>query len=218
MKNRARLCLLVPGAITLLSAVSASAQIVAVQSISYISANEYATTADATYGWKFTVNASPLSVTQLGLMDLGPSGFAEAHRVGLWDNGNNLIAEADFDAGQSGTLNNGFRYLSVTPVTLQSGQTYSIGVWSAGGADNVVEFAASATYASEITYLGSSYAPPGTPGSGFAAPVNTFGGSQGVFGPNLSFDLTPVPEPKEYAAVVGLALAAFAGWRRRRAK
>lgn len=193
-----------------------NAQIVAVQSVTYSPTDQVPSTADATFGWKFTVGASSLSVNQLGLLDLGASGFVDSHRVGIWDSGNNLVADVSFAAGDTGTLNNGFRYLPLSsPVTLQAGQSYSIGSWSSGSSDQVVQSlsGAAVTYATDyISYTSASYASPGTPGAGFNAPATSYSASHGVFGPNMEF--TAVPEPEHYSIAGALALMGFAAYRR----
>jgi hypothetical protein len=183
------------------------AQIVAVQS--YSGGFESTGPADSNYGWTFTVGASSLSVSQLGLLDLGSSGFADAHKVGIWDSGGSLVTSVDFASGETGTLNNGFRYLPVSSsVTLQAGQTYSIGNWSSGGSDNYLANT-TATYSSDISFVGASI----TPGGGFSAPNEVHSAlNYGAYGANLEF--TPVPEPQEYAMVCGVCLLAFAGWRK----
>lgn len=193
-------------AASLLSQFGSEAQVVAVQQIT--GGFESPSTPDATYGWQFTVGNSDLSVTQLGLLDLGTPGFAESHRVGIWDSGNNLVTEVTFATGQSGTLNNGFRYLPVSPVTLQANQLYSVGFWSAGSLDSYA-YSTTATFAPELSFGGASVAP----GGGFAAPYEVHNGlNYGVFGANI--EISPVPEPKEYAAIGGVSLLAFAAIRR----
>jgi hypothetical protein len=95
-----------------------------------------------------------------------------------------------------------------SPVTLQAGQTYSIGNWSSGNSDEYLALT-TATYASDISYVGASI----TPGGGFSAPNEVHSGlNYGAYGPN--FEFTPVPEPQEYAMVCGIGLLAFAGWRK----
>lgn len=200
--------------VLLLGCQSSKAQIAAVQSISYSSFDQQASTADATYGWKFTVGSVALSVTHLGLLDLDAPGFVDSHRIGIWDSSDHLVADVSIASGNSGTLNNGFLYYQLSsPVTLQAGQSYSIGNWSAGSSDRIVQSLAGATYATDyLTYSGASYALPGSVGTGFAAPNHNFSASHGVFGPNLEF--APVPEPAEYASIGGLALIGFAIYRR----
>jgi hypothetical protein len=196
--------------VSITSFTSLHAQIVAVQS--YSGGFESTSPADSNYGWTFTVGASSLSVSQLGLLDLGSSGFADAHKVGIWDSAGSLVTSVDFAAGETGTLNNGFRYLAVaSPVTLQAGQTYSIGNWSSGGSDSYLANT-TATYSSDINFVGASIAP----GGGFTAPNEVHSGlNYGAYGPNLEYtSITPVPEPQEYATVCGIGLLAFAGWRK----
>lgn len=167
--------------------------------------------ADATYGWRFSIDsAQPLAVTHLGLLDLDASGFAEEHRVGLWDSSDALLAEVTLAAGLTGTLQNGFRYLPLgTPAILQPGQSYSIGSWNLGTSDWAIGNATTLTeYAPEIDIIGAGYHPL----SGFRPPKDPVGLTHGYFGPNLLF--VPVPEPSEYMAVTAGALLLAAGARR----
>jgi hypothetical protein len=129
-----------------------------------------------------------------------------------------LVANVSIAPGNSGTLDNGFRYyLLSSPVTLQAGQSYSIGNWSSGSSDRVLQSvnASGVTYATDyLTYDRASYAPDGSPSSGFAAPYQNFSASHGVFGPNFEFTTAAVPEPEEYASIAGLALLGFAVYRK----
>src|SRR5688572_18221092 len=165
-----------------------------------------------TYGWRFSVNESPISITQLGLFDAAQNGLTDAHRVGIWDSGGNLIVDTIIPAGSSASLNGNFRFVPVTPTTLNANSTYSIGVLFSSGNDMAIASSAVApTYASEITYLGGAYSEIGT----FNPPVNPYG-SHGIFGANVEF--TQVPEPHHYAVATGLGLAVFIGIRKAVAK
>jgi hypothetical protein len=193
---------------------SSQGQILAIPSLTYSPTDQQPSTTDATFGWKFSVGASDLSVTSLGLLDVGSSGFVDSHHLGIWDSGNSLVADVSFAPSDPPAFTGGgFAYYQLSsPATLQAGQSYSIGNWSSGSSDQVVQSLSSAavTYATDyITYNGASYA---TPGAGFAAPDHNYGVSHGVFGP--TFEFTPVPEPEEYAFAGGLALLAFAAYRR----
>lgn len=199
------LCLLI-----VFNGLTGHAQVVAIRSI--VGGNDTGSVAGFTYGWKFTLaGSSPLAVTHLGLLDMHASGFLEAHRAGLWDSGGSLLAEAAFDAGESGALENGFRYLSLnTPAVLQPGQTYSIGSWNLSNSDNAITGAHFTTeYSDEIIFEGAAYSPT----SGFEAPQQNVSLSHGYFGPNFKF-LAPVPEPQECLMFTAAGLAAFGALRR----
>ena len=91
-------------------------------------------------GWDFTV-AEPVTVTALGLFDgnddwnlfppnnnlFPPDGFDLPHNVGLWDAGGNLLGSVSLAAGESGTLQNFFRFADLpAPVALGTTGTYRV--------------------------------------------------------------------------------------------
>lgn len=79
-----------------------------------------------TLGYSFTVN-SPVRVTDLGYWDFANDGFSSSHQIGIWDTSGALLTSTTIAAGPSGTLLNGFRYVSLaTPLGLAAGD-YVIG-------------------------------------------------------------------------------------------
>ncbi len=179
-------------------------QIIAVESTYNPGGLYYSIPMDSTYGWKFTVGDTPLSVSRLGFFDAGLDGLTDAHQIGIWDTGGNLITQATVPSGTGGSLVGAYRFELASPATLSANTTYHIGAHSPAPNDTAIMFEAPQTYASEITYLGASYAPV----SGFAPPSTSYGASHGVFGPNLEF--TPVPEPEHYALLFGFGLLGLA--------
>lgn len=113
--------------------------------------------------------------------------------------------------GEPGVFENGFRYLPAhAPVTLQAGQSYSIGSWNLGASDNAVTGAHSSTeYALGIEYLGAGFAT-----EGFTAPQNDISLAHGYFGPDFKFQLVPVSEPGEWAFMAAWSLLVFGMFRR----
>ena len=93
-----------------------------------------------TIGWSFTVGANPITVSQLGLYDSGGNGLAESHQIGLWTgDGSLLLRSTTVPAGTSATLSGAYRYVPVTPVTLNAGQTYVIGAfYSVNSGDDIL--------------------------------------------------------------------------------
>jgi hypothetical protein len=92
-----------------------------------------------TVGWAFTVNGTApgdnISVTRLGVYDheLTPGdGLGSDHPVGVWDSNGILLVDATVPAGTSGYYNGGYRYVDITPIKLETGQTYTIGVLVGG--------------------------------------------------------------------------------------
>jgi hypothetical protein len=90
-----------------------------------------------TYGFDFTVGATSLLVTDLGLWDVNSDGFSNAHIIGLWDNSGNLLGSVPIAAGTVDPLTGEFRYAPlVIPVTLAAGSTYVLGAsYLAGDTD-----------------------------------------------------------------------------------
>ncbi|KAA3659703.1 MAG: DUF11 domain-containing protein, partial [Calditrichaeota bacterium] len=84
---------------------------------------------DVTFGWSFTVGAAEITVSALGIYDSGEDGLFTAHEVGIWTSAGVLVASAPIPSGTSATLISGCRYVDITPVILQAGQTYVIGAY-----------------------------------------------------------------------------------------
>jgi len=80
----------------------------------------------STLGWSFTVD-TPVEVTSLGFFDSGLDGLSQPHLVGIWDESQQLLAWAQIDAGEAATISGFYRYASIEPLVLTSGQTYIIG-------------------------------------------------------------------------------------------
>jgi PEP-CTERM motif len=161
-------------------------------SISDTTGNTFVT--DATAGWEFVVS-SPITVTQLGFFDsgrAGPDGLAEAHPVGIYDLGTNLLVSGTVTTADPLTAQ--FRYVPVTPTPLAPG-TYRIGAYFATPADLAVSGAAGFVTVPEITFsTGVASTPP--PTGSLQYPDFAFAGfNPGVFGPNFQFETTAVPEP-----------------------
>ena len=145
-------------------------------------------TVDITFGWSFTLNKA-ITLTDLGLWDgnnqdpfaATGDGFASSHPVSIWTSAGTLITTATLSAGKSGTLDNGFRFVSVAPIVLQPGD-YEIGAyfstfddWSAAEVNGL-------SLASPFVYTG------GLASNGNGFPVGNFVGfPPGFFGPNLQF-------------------------------
>ena len=64
-------------------------------------------------------------MTDLGVWDFNNNGLAESHVVTIWDSASNPMAQATVD--NSGTLVDGFRYVSLTTPTLLLPGDYTIG-------------------------------------------------------------------------------------------
>jgi hypothetical protein len=165
---------------------------------------------NGTAGGTFTVGTN-ITVTALGAFDylfaLNPGTI----QVGLWDSTGHLVASNTISSTDQ--LVNQTRYDSITPVTLQPNQLYSMGAYSTNGTI-FLDIAGPATggavtNAPQLT-LGNSAAFQG----GFSAPVivsNTLGTI--YLGANFEI-LSGVPEPTVglLAGMAGLLIAAGRKW------
>lgn len=84
---------------------------------------------DSTVGTEFTVGASDLLVTSLGMEDTGTDGLNTSHQVGIWEiEGGSLVASVTVPAGTGAHLIETWRFEPLsTPITLIAGRTYRIG-------------------------------------------------------------------------------------------
>jgi hypothetical protein len=167
-----------------------------------------------TFGINFSVGGSNLAVSSLGYYDQAGDGFLDNHEVGIYNSVGTLLASTTVTSAD--TLIGHFRYASIAPITLLSGQSYRmVGVSHSDlYTYNVTGFAAD----SRITYLGDFY----DAGTTLFDPVGQFqDGPQffGFFGPNILLDTggSSVPEPATYGMMAGgLAVVSLAARRRGR--
>ncbi len=166
-----------------------------------------------TAGFSFTVGADPLTVSALGVMDVGGTGLTASHKVGLWDIATTptLLASVTVPATGATDINN-FWYMPVTQLTLQAGHSY---VLAAQYAD--VDFDLAKGNAN-VSISGATFGNAMlSSGIGFSFPdISVPGANAGFFGPNISF--APVPEPATWGAITAGALAAWAAIRRWKAR
>jgi len=173
---------------------------------------EVAALGNRTYGAEFTVGSLDLSVTDLGAFDLGEDGLNESHQVGLWDSSNTLLGSVTVPAGTGATLIGEYRYVSLAlPVALSANTTYWIGALfdNQGTTD-------------DIGIQGSASVDPAIASANLqrrSITLNTFErptDPSGVNGWAANMQFTAVPEPQSYAALFGIALLAFASYRKLR--
>lgn len=160
---------------------------------------------DNVIGWRITVGALPIQVTDLGAWDYNNDGLGSAELVGLWRTSDQaLLASATVPAGTAPALVNGFRFTHLTlAVTLQPNTSYTLGVRlsSAGGSEYEYRYGNNPVYSSTATFqffgMNSGSAQPS---ANFAAqmPVNNLGDTSPLDGPNFQF-VTVVPEPSTWA-------------------
>ncbi len=146
--------------------------------------------ADITLGYVFTVHANAISVTDLGMWDQGSNGFSSSHDIGIWDTSQNLLVSTTLGNGNSGTLLNGYRYASITPLVLTAG-TYVV-----GGTINQDDYGQNATVQNldkeAVRYVTSAL----NFSNGLGFPTHQYPDDAGYFGPNFQFErvnLTPLP-------------------------
>ena len=186
-----------------------------------------------TLGFGFEVK-STITVTSLGIYDLGADGLINDHNVGLWGLGGTFLGSATIPDGTGATLEQGFRYVTLTtPITLEPG-TYAVGAWYVAenytssnstedtylidGSSNGLGGPLTWNVASEIAWIDSRW----KEGPNLTFPSNWL--SSAFVGPNFQFETagggsgnTSVPEPSTLL-LLGSGLVGLVGYGRRRFK
>jgi PEP-CTERM motif len=167
----------------------------------------------ATAGWTFQTT-TPLSATSLGCFAdvFVNNATVNAIQVGLWAPSGFLMASNTVTP--SSTLFDQTRYVSITPVLLNPGQLYHIGVFYGGGALGldvpIPATGGSVSPAPEIQLGGTAIA-----SSGFAFPAEVPGTGGSIYGgPNFRYQ-NGVPEPSTWLLLGLGGLLLNARWRTR---
>jgi len=149
-----------------------------------------------TVGWKFTVGANPLSAIALGQFDQGSDGLGIPVQVGIWDSGGTLLGMVEIPGDTGPALIDDFRYVDLSmAVTLQPGQTYTLGARCTGaeGVNYAPLDNASFTFDPDFSAAGGRYS-NGAGNLVFSEPtMNLFGSI--FLGPNLEFGVLPAFTP-----------------------
>ena len=102
---------------------------------------QFDNTANDLTGFRFTVGAAAITVTDLGMYDDLFDGLGEAHDVGIFDvTSQALVVRASIPAGQVATLDGDFRFVPVTPVVLSANTTYVILMYRPTDVDAICYF------------------------------------------------------------------------------
>ena len=152
-------------------------------------------------GSVFQVGLNPFTVYKLGVFDWGGNGLIDSHPVAIFNADKSLLVSATVSAGTSATLDQGFRWVSLSsPVTLSANTQYAIAAYYPGTNDHM---GSTATINPAFTITGSGYV-DGLPTVGY--PETPY---IPLYGANMA---TPIP-----AAVwlLGTGLVGLFGIRRR---
>lgn len=162
----------------------------------------YYANSGTTVGVSFTPSAD-INVTALGSFDPEGDGFLGTPVVGIFDDADaSLLTSVTLPTGTSAPLDaDGFRYVSIIPLHLAAGRSYTI-AQAPSRTDGLVIPVALNT-APEITSNGSRF----TESIDLAFPIHSIEYPAYFGGPNFQF--TPVPEPTAWAA---LSAAGLLGW------
>lgn len=145
-------------------------------------------------GWRFTVNQQ-IEVSDLGVWNndtAGAGGMDTPHPVGIWDESQTLICSVTVDV--TGTIVGDWIYGSITPLILNTGETYTIGVeYYSDDDDSYISSASSMSTDPDVTWVNAVYPLEGD--LGFVFPVlDSAASSLGRFGPNFLFSETALEQ------------------------
>jgi hypothetical protein len=170
-------------------------------------------------GWQFSTNVA-VTVSSLGAFDDSNNGLVESHNVGIYNSVGTLLVSAIVPSGTAGTLISGFRYTSISPFILASGQQYTIAstnvneVWAYGqGATGVV-----VNPAINVPANSGVFAAGGGTLSFPTTKPNQPAGYQFIAGPDFLIGAATVPEPGSVALLIGTGTTGVLFLLRRRKK
>ena len=176
----------------------------------------------ATIGYQFTIGATNLQVTALGIWDgandgsgSGADGLLVAHDVGLWSSGGTLIGSVTVPSGTAAFLDGEFRYVSLlAPVQLTTGQIYSLGAYFPAGTPEPWRNNDASAAPTLNSHLDAGAGDPsGYNVGGALANLSVIDFGTPYVGPNLQFEVVP-----ESTSVILLGLGGLLLWRRRTKK
>lgn len=174
-------------------------------------------TDNTTRGYTFNVTA-PVYVAGLSIFDADADGLFEAHDVGLWTLGGQLLASVSIDSGMADPLDSSghFRYKLLDSVlTLAVDTGYRVGAYFANGSgDKQASTMDGLSTAAGISFVGGAYINDtlSNPISALTFPSNNLTGNK-IPGGSLLLTDSPVPEPATLPLMAAGVLFGLAGRR-----
>jgi hypothetical protein len=205
--------LLLGGALTLLVAHPGLAAADPVEALTFSSALAGGLTGPLSAGFAFGVSV-PIEVTDLGAFDMDGDGLVNSHEVGIFD-GNTIALVASATVTTDDPLIDGFHYVAIAPVTLDTSTFYIVAAADYGGAGEdalgLVD-PTTLTVAPEITYYRGQFSQMN---SGLHYPTLTLNPDYTTFGGSFRYTVAPEPSELELAGASLLGLLALARRERR---
>ena len=158
-------------------------------------------------GWQFNA-LNDMTVTHLGVLDLGEAGLADRHTVGIFNSTGDLLVSTSIGAGLSGDLYmDAMIYNAVGLTMLEQGETYYILAdnWTQdqyGWGWDAVSFSDDVEWTNFSETTGPSI---------FDTVLHYYDGQPGTLGPGFMYRVAPSP-----GALALLGLAGLAARRRRK--
>jgi len=164
-------------------------------------------------GYQFIAN-NAVAVTGLGTFDYQQGRLASPQQVGLWDSSGTLLASTFVD--NSDPLTGFWRFAPIAPVTLTPGDTYYV---ASQGGEGYTWQTSGFTVSPNITFVNDAWEfTGGTSNTPLTFPATSDGFTQseggGLFGANIEFGTSAIPEPG-YFVVVFAGLAGLIAIKRR---
>ena len=158
-------------------------------------------------GYEFTVGAADVSVSELGYYS-PVANLLENHDVAIYDASGGVVAAAEVLAGAATDVvassgGGGFKYASISPVTLAAGATYRIAGYNNGAVEGF-NFASGAIVTSSDAMFGISAGDPAAAAIDFPDLAVPIGAPGCCIGPNFKYvtlDVTTVADGHELWSV-----------------
>jgi Bacterial TSP3 repeat len=201
---------LVVAAITLIGVTQARAvPLIDVQS----AGGEVAYAAGQTVGYEFSLTET-YRITRLGLIDHDQNGLVEAHEIGVWDAGGNLLSSTTVPGGTAASLEGFTRWVDVAPFLLAPGR-YTIGAHyaTASGSGDARRWNNTITFADGVALIESKDSPAS---GGIQQPTDGGSGAEpGIFGPSLDGSAiwpTPIVDVQSTGSPINYFSGVTLGW------
>jgi hypothetical protein len=165
----------------------------------------------ATLGFEFRVR-SPSYIDEVGAYDRYGTGLPVPVTIGIWTLDGTLLTSTTIEPGD-GTFSGGFSWVPIEPLLLRPETHYVVGAYSTDYATATIRGYGTGIVRGVVSIWRDRYSSEAE----FSFPANTGGNiGRAYLGPNINIVRAPVPEPANWALMIGgfaIAGAAFRSMR-----